>query len=680
VVEAYDDIRMMAARNIQMDDAKVAFLNDVFSNLNSKYGAVERGSKNFVKMLSNKQDKQTKKAAFHAEQYANVMLQATRSIVEATNNPEGYENYKIPAKYCPKPYSHYPCNPDYPYRSFDGSCNNLERPYYGAAFTPYKRLHKSEYDDGVSAIRENSQVKQKSLPGARQVAITLHKEHKTSSVWSNFMVSFGQQVAHDLTKTYSSSIGRDGSDIKCDCNMRNDHCYNVSIPEDDKFYNEEKKLKCLPVTRSLGTLKDLDCNFGPREQLNRHTHFLDLSVIYSENPHTRRGTGGQLRFSVNENGEVIFPLKSPSGCPFAKGEIFHTSDEDGEQNIYVTGEETLWLRNHNQLAEALARINLNWDDETLFQQARRINTAMYQHIVYNEYLPALIGPSTVIKYDLAPLSYGYYKNYSADIYPQILNEFASAAFRHHYLVNNHQCNADQNLKRFGCHDLFIGLRNSSESCFNLDAVIRGLVATSSYFATPQISFTLNNMLLRRLNSIGTLNVIRGREHGIPGYNVYRELCGLNRATSFDEFHNIPAPVRAVLKSLYHHVDDVDLFSGGASELPLKDGMVGHTFSCIIAKQFSDLKRGDRFYYENGQSKTTRFTPEQLSYIRSQRLADIICRNVDTKVSSRWPFLSISETNNPLVECRKIAFSSLSAWKEVTETVTTPAPSTTTSSP
>lgn len=50
--------------------------------------------------------------------------------------------------------------------------------------------------------------------------------------------------------------------------------------------------------------------------------------------------------------------------------------------------------------------------------------------------------------------------------------------------------------------------------------------------------------------------------------------------------------------LYTTPEDVDLWSAGVSERSIDDSIVGPTFGCIIAKTFSDLKKGDRFWYEN----------------------------------------------------------------------------------
>lgn len=70
---------------------------------------------------------------------------------------------------------------------------------------------------------------------------------------------------------------------------------------------------------------------------------------------------------------------------------FESGDTRANENLHLTSMHLLWARHHNYLSTQLLEYNPHWNDETLFQEARRILAAQLQHITYNEFLPILLG-------------------------------------------------------------------------------------------------------------------------------------------------------------------------------------------------------------------------------------------------------------------------------------------------
>ena len=118
-----------------------------------------------------------------------------------------------------------------------------------------------------------------------------------------------------------------------------------------------------------------------------------------------------------------------------------------------------------------------------------------------------------------------------------------------------------------------------------------------------------------------------------------------------------------LKQIYFSVEDIDLFTGGLSEVPLKGALVGPTFACIIGIQFQKAKKCDRFWYETSDA-AVRFTESQLTEIRKATLAKIVCENADVvdKIQ-KSAFDQYHEFLNERVPCRSLPQINLQLWKD-----------------
>ncbi|CAG0884485.1 unnamed protein product [Darwinula stevensoni] len=503
------------------------------------------------------------------------------------------------------------------YRSLDGSCNNLRNPAWGRAQTPFQRILPPAYEDGFDAPRVS--VSGAPLPSVRLVSITVSPDvdrpHPNISL---LLMQFGQFVDHDITFTPVERM-MNGTGIMCCQNgtflprsLTHPACYPIAIPPKDPFFSRFGQT-CMPFVRSLPAPRS-GCNFGIRNQMNGVTGWIDLSTVYGSGDDVARTLrafrDGRL-MSTNVNNQAMLPLDTEimRMCSDGRQDIlcFRSGDTRVNENIELTSLHIVWHREHNRLAEALQQLNPHWDDETLYHQARRINIAALQHMTYNEFLPIVFGTEFSAKYNLIPQRHGYTKQYNESINPTVTNVFSTAAYRFgHTLVQGWMQLHSPHGDVFRELEFSRNQNNPSELYRpeSFDGLLRGMVSQPSQEFDTHFTNQLSNLLFRGNRSFGldlvALNTQRGRDHGLPGYNFFRELCGLPRVHDFHGLLDlIDPPLIEKFRHLYTDVDDIDLYIGGLAERPLGHALVGPTFACLVGDQFARFKRADRFWYEEG---------------------------------------------------------------------------------
>ncbi|KAF7665371.1 hypothetical protein LDENG_00145280 [Lucifuga dentata] len=586
------------------------------------------------------------------------------------------------------------------YRTITSICNNLKNPRLGASNTPFSRWLPAQYDDGISQPKGwnlNRTFNNFMLPLVRQVSNNILSTTDAGVVsdreFTHMVTLFGQWNDHDLTFTpFSPSIRSFSNGVNCEESCeRTEPCIPIPIPPGDPRLPSGPD-SCIPSFRSApvcGTGYSA-YNFGgepnKREQINALTAFLDLSQVYGSDE--KRAL--KLRDFSNDRGLMLVndqfrdnrrellpfdPMQSEM-CATHKRitnntnarevPCFIAGDVRVDENIALTSLHTLFLREHNRLARELCRINPQWDSETLYQEARKIMGAYTQVFVFRDYLPHIVGDEAM------RTSLGRYPGYNPNVDPSISSVFATAAYRFaHLAIQPVLFRLDANYRenpRFPSVPLFKAFFTPWRIVFEggIDPLLRGLVGrpaklnTQDHMMVDALRERLFEFVQHLALDLGSLNMQRGRDHGLPGYNAWRGVCGLSQPRNQAELARIlnNTGLAHRLLQLYGTPANIDVWLGGVAEPFVRGGRVGPLFACLISRQFQRIRQGDRMWYQNPGI----FTPSQRAALASSSLSRIICDNTGITSVPRDPFNTISNRNR-LVLCNSIPRLNLSAWRE-----------------
>ena len=191
------------------------------------------------------------------------------------------------------------------------------------------------------------------------------------------------------------------------------------------------------------------------------------------------------------------------------------------------------------------------------------------------------------------------------------------------------------------------LPNNLAAPNELDYILKGLASDQQQEVDMHVVDDVRNFLFGEPIpggfDLATLNIQRGRDHGLPGYNTVRQAYGLAAVTSFDEITSDP-DAQAGLQSLYGDVNAIDVWVGALAEDHLPGAGAGPLIVAGLLDQFTRARDGDRFWYRHDPE----FSAEDIAWLESTRLSDVILRNTGTTNIQGNVFFMVPEPSSWLL--------------------------------
>jgi hypothetical protein len=503
-------------------------------------------------------------------------------------------------------------------RTADGRGNNFNHPEWGGSNTPLRWEAHANYSDGVSEPAGTGR------PNARAVSNSLFfssgLSHLDPQQHSAYVWVFAQFLENEISLVPDNPT----------------EPFPIPVPAGDAYFDPENTgSKVIPFFRGQEAPHTGTDPLNPRLVINAVTTWLDGSTIYGSTEASARWLrtfhGGKLKTSAGQmlpfntlSGEfadtIDFSTPHMDARNHFSTRVFVAGDCRANENLMLTALHTIFLREHNRLCDQFAALYPHWDDEQLYQHARRYVGALLQHITFDEWLPAL-------GINLPP-----YERYNPQVNPTLSNACSAAAIKFwHSLANSDfvrldnlgQSHPTSNsrleaatfqpvslLTEGGVSPLLKGVATQQQE--RMDVYLSD--AVRNFSAPYQTSY---------IQDFGAINLQRGRERGLTDFNTLRKALGLRVYRQFSDI-NADKQLSQILEQLYGDLTQLDAWTGLVFESPQSDALFGETLLTLLHRQFLALRDGDRFYFENDPN----ISPDERFEIQATRLSDIVLRNTD----------------------------------------------------
>ncbi len=381
---------------------------------------------------------------------------------------------------------------------------------------------------------------------------------------------------------------------------------------------------------------------------NTVTHWWDGSQIYGSDEERCRSlrTGEHGRLIVDAEGRLPADPRPGKEC----------LDSTGMNSDYWTGLSllhTLFAKEHNAICDHLRSHYPTWDDERLFHTARLVNTALMAKIHTVEWTPGILD-TPVLKRGMDANWYGMLPRWVTRKYGRIgkgellsgilgsptdhhaapfsmTEEFVSA-YRLHPLipdevtVRDHRAGAVR--KTIGFDEMQGATTRSAVDTYGMSDLLYTFgTAHPGALVLHNHPDALRN--LARLTGehidLGTVDILRDRERGIPRYNAYRQMLRKRPVSSFEELTGGHPGDTPLLKELYEgRLDRVDTLVGNLAEpRPTGFGFSDSLFRIFILMASRRLK-SDRFFTTDYRPEV--YTAEGLRWVDRNTMKNVLLRH------------------------------------------------------